>query len=792
MPTPNQIFLRYLLPLLTHISNHDDENGMSTTNLAICFAPSLLEPDFSLSVIKNEAPTLVDFMITHAPAIYNRELPDLFKHLEAQSDREIHYVPLKDEDDTEMSEDFYPSHNRGLSLDMTSASEDSLDEDEISPRHVRLLQTSSDSNVTEILSNSGKGRVVLLSDRSEEVSTGIEGDQSDMEEEEFDEEYNPQRMQSRYIRTRHGSGESGGRRRTIGTQSSINYNKNHYSPELNQHAPMLSRVTAYKNGYSNKNAPYDSMDSDATGFSGNRSEPSPMRQSYKKKKRKPGHSNSFSKSSDLQHKEACLPQSSSITFDYDSLSPGDRPRSRSVAVNTVGHNCSHLHEEVLTKSLEHNLIHNSNQSISSRTSGSSTGSVTQSRGTQTRHSNPPPLLTSTRSGNVNPSSSDQAPNKSDDIKTAISNRFGLLPGSLNKPSNTMYDSDVSQETLIPGEEDYDTQKHQQGSTSDYSSYHKESYHNYPRSTMHSEASMKRVESVETTTSIDDRPEAERHFNGGSLPRIAMEDYKQSLNSGGSLGRKGPFNEILPIGTVTADNGSRLTIISGGYNSDTESSPSRTLSRQEKKLQEVSSPQTMRSSIPNKYSKQFNSSADMKTTEGQKISVVSHVSPSEGRGRSATINHSSYVPPSNSKETSPRHRSMTVSHGSVLPSIDDKKETTNNKSKRASTYEAYQKRYEKETTNRASSSEAEMVKLNPPLEVTTDIPGQDEHIPSIGSKILSMPSASKEMKSRSMPDYAKRTVTRTLTAASSVKTVKVVRYELPTPKRIRRINLRAYK
>ncbi len=769
---------------------------MSSTNLAICFAPSLLEPDFSLSVIKNEAPMLVDFMIIDAPAIYNHELPDLFKHLEAQSDREIHYVPLKDEDDIEMSEAFYPSHNRGHSLDMTSASEDSLDEDDSSPRRVRLLQTSSDSNVTEILSNSGIGRVTLLSDRSEEVSTGIEGDESEMEEEEYDEEYSPQRpMQSRLIRTRHGSGESNGRRRTIGTQSNYLYNKHHYSPELNQRAPMLSRVTAFNNGYSPKNTHYDSMDSDATGFSGNRSEPSAMRQSHKKKKRKPGHSNSFSKPSDLKHTEACLPQSSSISFDYDSLSPGDRPRSRSVAVTTGVQTRSHLHEDILTKSLEHTIIHNSNQSLSSRTSGSSAGSVTQSRGTQTQshRSSVPPLLTSTRSGSNNPSpdlssvSVNQTSNTSDDIKTAISNRFGLVPNSLNKPNTTMYDSDVSQETLIPGEEDYDNHKHQQGSMSDYS-YRKEPYHNYPSST----EAMKRMGSVETTTSIDDRPEAERHFNGGgSLPRITMEDYKQSLSSGGSLGRKGPFGEIMPLGNVTVDNGSRLTIISGGYNSDTESSPSRTLSRQEKKLQEVSSPQTMRSSIPNRYSKQFTSSV-----EGQKVSVTAHVSPSEGRGRSTTIAHSSYTSTSD-KESSPRHRSQTVNlPGGPLPSgvQDEKKDQMPARSKRASTYEAYQKRYENETSSRASSIEAESIKLNSsPLEVTTTSTLSDEFStsPSIGSKIMSVPLTTKEVKSRSMPDYAKKAVSRTLTATSTVKTVKVVRYELPMPKRIRRINLRAY-
>ncbi len=784
LPFSNQIFLRYLLPLLSHISDHEDENGMSTTNLAICFAPSLLEPDFSLSVIKNEAPTLVDFMITHSPEIYNREIPDLFKQVNGGPENIRYSVPLKDEDDTEMSEAFYSSsHNRANSMDMcTSASEDSLDEDEMSPRRAPLLHTSSDTNVQEILNNSGRGRVTLLSDRSEEVSTGIEGDQSDLDE-DYEDEYSPHRsLQPHYLRARHGSGDSNGRRRTIGTQSSI---KQYYPPDIN---PM-ARLSPYGQGYSTKYV--DSMDSDATGISGNRSEPSATRQAaHKKKKRKPGHSNSFSKTSDLQHNEARLPQSSSLSFGYD-----EHQMSRSVAIANRGINLTH--EESLTKSLEHTVAHSSNHSINSRTSGSSNGS--QSRSTQTHHSNTPPLS----SGRPNNATDTlvQSSSRADDIKTVISNRFGLLSGGGIKPAGTVYDSDVSQDTLIPNEEDYDTQKITRPQPNVDYTYKDE----YP--TVRTTETMKRVESVETTTSIDDRPEAERHLSsGGSLPRISTDDYKHLLNTGGSLGRKGPFGEIVPLGNFTVENGSRLTIISGGYNSDTESSPSRTLSRQEKKLQEVSSPQTLRSSIPSRYSKQFETVASSTVTETakspdrQKGTVSSQISPSDSRSRSSTVSQSTFSNQSTDLGNDRRSRSTTISNGATIQASipEDNKETASTKNKRSSTYEVYQKLYEKEST-KSTTSDPNGRKLSSSLEVTPTVttrPNTDDAnvTVNVGSKILSVPSAGRDstsLKSRSMPDYTKKSVTRTLTATANIKTVKVVRYDLPTPKRIRRINLRAY-
>lgn len=750
---------------------------MSSTNLAICFAPSLLEPDFSLSVIKNEAPMLVDFMITHAPEIYNREMPDLFKQLTSQEERDVRYVvPLKDEDDTEMSEGggYYSSrHTRNNSLDMcTSASEDSLDEDEMTPRHVTLLHTSSDSNVTDIYnSNNKSGRVTLLSDRSEEVSTGIEGDQSDMDEEEYDDDYNSQRQQiqqSKFLRARHGSGEnSGGRRRTIGTQSSI---KNHFSPDLSSsHGPPKPRTMGYIPSYSpNTSSQYpDSMDSDQTSF--NRSE-SGGKQGHKKKRKKAGHSNSFTKSSDLHYDaEPKIPQSSSLSFGYESLSPGDRPRSRSIAATAA--QGTHVHEDMLTKSLEQSLPHtNSNLSISSRTSGSSNGSQTQSRGTQTRTEISPQLKTSRSRSQV------VASTASDHVKPEEYRRLRLLSNGVKPSSGTgqggggaplLYDSDVSQDTLIPVE-DYDTQQKMNRVTTDDHTHRGDGYHGYQPS--QPSEPMKRMESVETTTSIDDRPEAERHLSGGgSLPRTGQDDYKHLLSTGGgSLGRKGPFNEIMPLGNFTSEGstGSRLTIISGGgYNSDTESSPSRTLNRQDKKLEEVSSPQNLRSSIPNKYHRQVDVGDNRLTSSLEK----NKGSYGDRGGRSST--GSDTRRPNSTTTPEPTSSSQT-------------------KKNRLSTYDVYQKLYEKESISNKSvvspTNEDDNKKLSSSFDSSSS-PKEEHNVDNTGSRILSV--SKDNSKSRSMPDYAKR-MSRTVTS-STVKTVKVVRYDLPTPKRIRRINLRAY-
>ena len=807
---------------------------MGSTNLAICFAPSLLEPDYSLSVIKNEAPTLVDFMIKHAMGIFNDELPELFRQLVpvsgdiSESDREVErveFIPLNDMEDMETSEDglrkFYPGHQRNMSMDTcTSASEDSFDEEDNRHKCLPLVHTSSDSKVPEILNSTGK--VMLLSDRSGEVSTGIEGDMSDMDEEEDEVSNKWVRQDITHSRAnsfgnsnriRHSSGDSTGRRKSMSSQITMSSHKRHYSPELlgTPPSPRIrgSSHSSGSQGYSPKIPHHlDPSESESLVLSGHKSEPSSNRQGHKKR-RKPGHSNSFSKPSDLRYNEARIPQSTSASF-YDSyLIPSERSRSRTVAIPVS----RAPHPEELTKSLDQSLIRTSNQSISSRTSGSSTGSQTQSRGTQTQI-NPTsvPSLISNRSGGSAGSRRSTSPDplsqlsdipmsnmSSDVIKKSISNRFGLTGDNrTTKPTSSNIKHDIS--TSTRGDKEIDVNRERAGSLVEYP-YQKcaPPYQEDYWSSSHQQ--MKRVESVETTISFDDRPEAERHLN--SLPRVNPDEFKESNTSSSSLGRRGVYGhpEMVPLGVgYTPDTGSRLTIISGGYNSDTESSPSRTLNRLEKKLQEVTSPQTTRSSVPHRYARPNNTNLDSptrndnsrdiirpKSTENlQKMHILSSLDESkppkvETRGRSSTVSHGAYT-------------------GHMDPTTDDNSPGSS-RNKRKSTYEVYKSQFEttpplrEKVSNVSKTIDVDTRKtLSTSLEVRSENPSkviliQDRKTTPISTRHLGTPSDS--LKSRSMPDNTKRSVTRTLTTGPAVKTIKVIRYELPKPKKIRRINLRAY-
>lgn len=135
LPSENQLFLSYLVPLLYHISQASEANGMNSINLAICFAPSLLWPSTGLDVIKNEVPPLIQFIIEYCPDIFGAELPALYKqailppspNLEnmeftVTSPATKHFVPTK-LDDGEHSGQFGCVHKRSDSMD-SSFSED--------------------------------------------------------------------------------------------------------------------------------------------------------------------------------------------------------------------------------------------------------------------------------------------------------------------------------------------------------------------------------------------------------------------------------------------------------------------------------------------------------------------------------------------------------------------------------------------------------------------------------------------------------------------------------------------
>ena len=155
---------------------------MSTTNLAICFAPNLLWPDSSLDVIKNEVPVLVDFMITHAMCLYDDQLPELYKQVEnivpvdlseETTLRKIELIPLKTEDEVEGKVQRF-GHRRDDSMDTSASEMDSVDEEE------------DDEDIPETVSDSQLiGHEGMLPDKIKRRTTpAFVDDNSDMEDDE--------------------------------------------------------------------------------------------------------------------------------------------------------------------------------------------------------------------------------------------------------------------------------------------------------------------------------------------------------------------------------------------------------------------------------------------------------------------------------------------------------------------------------------------------------------------------------------------------------------------------------
>ena len=741
LPQPNQVFLRYLFPLLYHICEHENVNQMTSTNLAICFAPSLLEPEYSLAVIKNEAPTLVEFMIKHAMEIYNNELPELFRQLdtapsevsESERESERRFVPLKDNDEeTEVSEDgrgkyYTTQHRRGFSMDTgTSASEDSLDEDETVPHRLPLHHTASDSKVDDLVihnkSGGGVGRVTLASDRSDGLNTGIEGD-SEEEEDTFPQLNWPYR-QNIQNRIRHTAGNSDNRRRSVATQS---INK-HFSQDVQ---PPRSQSPRSRTNSNIRNSPMfphriDHMDSDGSVRSSGHRSDGGTRQGNKKR-RKAGHSNSFSKASDLPFKEASIPQSTSFSY-YDSLLPLERTRSHTVPST----NAPPTHSSLVNNDDSVGVARSSNQSVNSRGSVSSGGTPSRNiiRTQPTAHSESPDTLTDVVGKPF-------AKIDSESIKHAISHRFGLSDRATPSDRTHIIKSNNATSTSPPTATNVNSSM--------------------------SNDKLKRVESVETTSSIDDRPEAERHLN--SLPR----DYKDAHTSSSSLGRRSTL-ELLQLGYN--ETGSRLTILDNS--SDTESSPSRTLNRPDKLQEVASSPYSMRS-LPQRYSK---------------LSDTTHTSMSSLRSMDSFDR-----PPSIEEHTptSPISQDERVLSSTPQP-VENRTRSSLSTYSTSDQYKQsdWKTKQPPSPIVKSSSELMEPLKTKSPL-ITSSKPtsSQPVSIPHVGVRKLG---STPEHRSRSMPDSNRRLITKSMMTSgqyNTVKTVRVIRYELPVPKKIRRINLRAY-
>ena len=172
----NRVLVKHVIPLLHHISRFNATNAMSSINIAICLAPSLLWPDTGLDVIMNEVPPLVQFLIEHSPKIFGQDLPELFENLPppasdfdpstTDNTPPVTLVPTKKEDGSNKKSNRIPisiSSEESLhSQGDTSLSDDSLGEAQVHSDSMLF-----DDNLTvskkgaKHIAQGGRGSVIL-------------------------------------------------------------------------------------------------------------------------------------------------------------------------------------------------------------------------------------------------------------------------------------------------------------------------------------------------------------------------------------------------------------------------------------------------------------------------------------------------------------------------------------------------------------------------------------------------------------------------------------------------------
>lgn len=84
LPKGNQLLLRYIICILSHIATRSDDNFMTSYNLAVCLGPSLLWNE-STEMSEQEAsskivPLVVQFLIDQCKSVFGEEILDIFGH----------------------------------------------------------------------------------------------------------------------------------------------------------------------------------------------------------------------------------------------------------------------------------------------------------------------------------------------------------------------------------------------------------------------------------------------------------------------------------------------------------------------------------------------------------------------------------------------------------------------------------------------------------------------------------------------------------------------------------------
>jgi len=70
LPAPNSVLLKAIVPVLLEICARKEENEMTPRNIGICIGQSLMCPPTTEDVLKNDVPPFIEFMLTHAEAVF--------------------------------------------------------------------------------------------------------------------------------------------------------------------------------------------------------------------------------------------------------------------------------------------------------------------------------------------------------------------------------------------------------------------------------------------------------------------------------------------------------------------------------------------------------------------------------------------------------------------------------------------------------------------------------------------------------------------------------------------------
>ena len=626
LPDENQLFLSYLMPLLHHISKYHETNGMNSINLAICFAPSLLWPSSGLDVIKNEVPPLIQFMIEHCPDIFGAELPVLYKQAELApspgvDDMEFtisapttqQFVPTK-VDDGEYSQ--HSSHKRSDSIGSSMSEGSTTAEPEDQHATTSLIRarksglTLSDSQLSQISQMEERERVsrahIIRKRGTVEASgkhihsengVGIGGGalKSPVDRpspkrakkarmpERSSSLHGPNDMsyaRTKYMRSTRPMNEPAVRRKSIAVQEAMQMRKSDFVPDFDiiPSSPNSS-YTSSSHSYSPKmyKRIHHSGHQYYPGYNRHDESTPPGPHAVGQKKRRfPQYSHSFT--SKDSEKPRPIPSSSSF---YDKLPPPmdseSRVRNEHHVTSTFTTQMKLLDsdDEAL---LQRPILTNAQPSFATNSTHSVSSSSTS--GGQSR---PNALSLASSGSGASPDLLNKA-DRGEFIKVAISERFKLnSSGGIDFPvpsasfSDTPSTSRDSFTSPIGSESGQDSleriqkkfhERKRLDSNGSESAFSKSSSYKGFLSTQQKKDSLI---SLAEESSIDDRPECDIHMGSiGSLTR------QRTLNGAG----------VIP------DPDSK-----NGYNSDTESAPSRTLSRPGK-IKEVSSP--TKTTLPSRY------------------------------------------------------------------------------------------------------------------------------------------------------------------------------------------------